>query len=100
MKASCALFYLFIAPPPQLSVARADRPQRSHAWKRPDDPQSRAFAVESTVSHFADQHCTAKNGGVKIKCNWKDLLVKDPFCGSFLDVKVGQTKICDSVHFC
>lgn len=34
----------------------------------------------------------------KKNCNWKALIVKDPFHGSYADIKVGQTKISGSVH--
>lgn len=43
----CVPYFIYLsAPPPPLSVARADRPQRSHAWKRRDGPQSRAWQTE------------------------------------------------------
>lgn len=41
----CLILFIY-RPPPQLSVARADRPQRSHAWKRRDDSQSRAWQTK------------------------------------------------------
>lgn len=93
----CVPYFIYLsAPPPPLSVARADRPQRSHAWKRRDGPQSRAWQTErqSVTSrlNIALQKKKEKN------CNWKAPIVKDPFHGSYADIKVGQTKISGSVH--
>lgn len=91
----CLILFIY-RPPPQLSVARADRPRHSHAWKRRDHPQSRAW--QTTQPSVTSQLNIALPKTEK-SATGKLLIVKDPFHGSYPDIKVGQTKFCGSVHF-
>lgn len=91
----CLVLFICRPPPPpqppQLSVAREDRPRRSHAWKRQDDPESRAW--QTTRLSVTSQL------NIALQRNKTALIVEDPFHGPYPDIKVGQMKFCGSVHF-